>query len=301
MNNVSLVSLYINGEVFMYPEQIYNSEELSLDNIEKFNLYFICNINKLRVINIDNSTYTIEIWDENKGKSYLIKITELDFFKECKLIIESIEKCENDKYINIKFEQNDTLVKIPTYDLIMYNGLNDNIQDEFDFEVLYIGQSKGRIQKRNAIDRLKNHKTLQKIMITNDDNKDKIICLFSCSNKVYSEYESLTFNMPPLALTKEQTIDIVESGLINYFKPKYNEVFKSGNFPQSKLKTHKSLYTNSYLAVIMEIDFQNYSINFKGHHTLSRQDRFIHAKWLKEFNGDSFFVKDIVEIFSDKE
>lgn len=306
MNNVNLAEIYVNGEAFIYPEQLYNAEEIQSDRINDFNLYFICYVNALRVINIDNNMFTIEIEDKSTDKRYFINIKELEifieFYKRKGQIIENIEKSDDDKCILIKFENSENKVKIPIYILLMNYNYNDNIEDVFTFDILYIGQSKGRNKQRNALDRLKNHETLQEITIKNKQrNKDIIICLFSATNKIYSEYINFIHKDISKPLTKEQTINIAESGLINYFKSLYNEKFKNGVFPTQNLKTQKNLFENSYFAVILNIDFSNYSIEFKGKRILSNKNSFIQGKWLKTLEGESFFVKDIIENFSNNE
>ncbi|HCZ8192665.1 TPA: hypothetical protein O4F65_001326 [Staphylococcus aureus] len=306
MNNVNLAEIYVNGEAFIYPEQLYNAEEIQSDRINDFNLYFICYVNALRVINIDNNMFTIEIEDKSTDKRYFINIKELEifieFYKRKGQIIENIEKSDDDKCILIKFESSENKVKIPIYILLMNYNYNDNIEDVFTFDILYIGQSKGRNKQRNALDRLKNHETLQEITIKNKQrNKDIIICLFSATNKIYSEYINFIHKDISKPLTKEQTINIAESGLINYFKSLYNEKFKNGVFPTQNLKTQKNLFENSYFAVILNIDFSNYSIEFKGKRILSNKNSFIQGKWLKTLEGESFFVKDIIENFSNNE
>lgn len=70
MENINMVNIYINGEIFIYPEQLYNTEEIELNKIDEYNIYFICYINKLRITNVDNKKCTINIIDE-----YTCKIT----------------------------------------------------------------------------------------------------------------------------------------------------------------------------------------------------------------------------------
>ena len=74
MENINMVNIYINGEIFIYPEQLYNTEEIELNKIDEYNIYFICYINKLRITNVDNKKCTINIIDEYTCKNYLINI-----------------------------------------------------------------------------------------------------------------------------------------------------------------------------------------------------------------------------------
>ena len=302
MENINIVNIYITGEIFIYPEQLYNTEEIELNKIDEYNIYFICYINKLRITNVDNKKCTINIIDEYTCKNYLINIKKLKFLteylKKNNKLIDKIENDKSNKYVLVKLknDKNPFTIKIPIYLLIMDRNFNNGIEDTFDFDILYIGQAKGKNKKRNAIERLKKHETLQKISFKeNEKNKDLIICLFSCKNTVYTENINPSNILSSKPLTREETIDIAESGLINYFKPEYNEKFKNGFFPSDKLKTHKKLFTNSYYSVLMELDFSNYSMRFKGKNLLNSQDNFLQGMWLKEANGKSFFVNDLIK------
>ena len=125
--------------------------------------------------------------------------------------------------------------------------------DEIHCNILYIGQSYGHYGERTAAERLSNHKTLQKILsdIICSGKDEEVICLLT-------DFEmDVMLTIPPNDISKEskqkindylesssdwkkkQCIDIVEAGLINFFKPKYNEIYKDSiyrNASESKFK-----------------------------------------------------------------
>lgn len=145
-----------------------------------------------------------------------------------------------------------------------------------DFEVLYIGQTHAGNQ-RTAIDRLRNHSTLQRILTDiHYKNPDFEIFLFLFE---YSPYSIITlfdgtdenairdqndtkrfisvFENP---LTTHQQICLAEAGLIRYFQPVYNEKFRD-NFPSSKQKVLDFCYNLDFSALIVEINTQDFLFN----------------------------------------
>lgn len=116
----------------------------------------------------------------------------------------------------------------------------------YDLEVLYVGQAYAD-GKRTAIDRLRSHSTLQKILADtmNDFPDDQIFIL----TLVYSDYILFSsFNgidktcisgqeddvrlksIIDNPLSKKEIVCLAEAGLIRYFNPKYNIAYKS-SFP----------------------------------------------------------------------
>lgn len=59
---------------------------------------------------------------------------------------------------------------------------------------------------------------------------------------------------PPLWIDS-QIINVTEAGLINYFKPEYNEKFKN-NFPDVEHKGYRFYYDYDYNAIEIELDTQ---------------------------------------------
>jgi hypothetical protein len=136
-------------------------------------------------------------------------------------------------------------------------------------EVLYVGQAYAE-GTRSALDRLKSHSTLQKILadihhkmpddeifllafeylpyrvITTMDGIDK--------TAIRDESDSKRFmSIIDHPLSEHQQICLVEAGLIRYFKPPYNEIYKH-TFPAADQKILSSCYDLDFSGLIVEID-----------------------------------------------
>lgn len=140
------------------------------------------------------------------------------------------------------------------------------------YEVLYVGQSVGQ-GNRSASERLRNHSTLQKILaLTNYDYPDKEIMIFmyqfendqiftsidgrakDANNSDKNELRLMNaINNPP---NKQQKIGMIEAGLIRYFQPHYNEMFKI-KFPSTKYKTLKSCYDLDVSSLVIELNCED--------------------------------------------
>lgn len=164
-----------------------------------------------------------------------------------------------------------------------------NISDLKKYEVLYVGQALGDQGNRSALDRLKSHSTLQKILaMTSHDYPDKEVMIFmyqfehtqmltSIDGRAKDadnteKNESRLMNAMRNPPEKKQKIGMIEAGLIRYFKPHYNEIFKI-KFPSAKHKILKSCYSLDISGLAIELDSSdlNYhlyseSIPPKSHH-----------------------------------
>lgn len=136
-------------------------------------------------------------------------------------------------------------------------------------EVLYVGQAYAQ-GRRSALDRLKSHSTLQKILadvvhklpddeiqlltfeyvpyrvITSMDGTDKQAISDERDSK---RYISIIDN----PLTEHQQICLIEAGLIRYFIPPYNEIYKD-SFPAADQKILSGCYELDFSALVVEID-----------------------------------------------
>lgn len=136
-------------------------------------------------------------------------------------------------------------------------------------EVLYVGQAYAE-GKRNALDRLRSHATLQKILAELQykfpDDEAVLLTFEYCPYSVITmidgasqgaisdkrdsnRYDSILDN----PLSKHQQICLAEAGLIRYFSPPYNEVYKE-SFPASDQKILKDCYNLDFSGLIVEID-----------------------------------------------
>jgi hypothetical protein len=146
-------------------------------------------------------------------------------------------------------------------------------------EILYIGQAFGKAGERTAFDRLKNHSTLQRIY--SETQPDMEIWLTLCSiddialntvigapggviektdsenaehvDRVYDRYNSPDF-------WHREAVTGAEAGLISYFKPQYNIVYKS-NYPDPAHIHISTLYELEFHTLVVEL--QSFQINTK--------------------------------------
>ncbi|URO00912.1 hypothetical protein NB069_08590 [Leclercia adecarboxylata] len=142
-----------------------------------------------------------------------------------------------------------------------------------DLEVLYIGQAYAE-GKRTALDRLRSHSTLQKIladtMYNFPDDQVFIIAveyddyfIASMFNRmeegvISGEEDDIrlksVFENP---LSQKEIICLSEAGLIRYFKPKYNKIYRD-NFPAAD---------QSVLSGCFDLDFSGLSVEIELYDT----------------------------------
>ncbi len=144
----------------------------------------------------------------------------------------------------------------------------DARQDQRDLEVLYIGQSYGDQGSRTAPERLQRHSTLQAIYAESISRSPEMdIWIVLCCVKALlfismdptkptrtSPDEDLshllqTVRHPP---SEQEQINFAEAGLIRYFQPVYNEMFKE-TFPSSAHKTYSGCYDADLNGLMIEV------------------------------------------------
>lgn len=144
-----------------------------------------------------------------------------------------------------------------------------NVPDLVQLEVLYVGQAYAG-GRRSAFDRLKSHSTLQKILADMQEkmpDDEAVILTFeyvpyqiissfdgTATDAISDETDSRRFiSILDNPLTDEQQICLAEAGLIRYFQPKYNEIYKR-SFPKNDQKILNSCYEVDFCGLIVEID-----------------------------------------------
>jgi hypothetical protein len=138
-------------------------------------------------------------------------------------------------------------------------------------EILYIGQAFGKAGERTAFDRLQSHSTLQRIY--SETQPDMEIWLTLCSiddialsavigkpggiiekteseneehmDRVYDRYNSADF-------WYREAVTGAEAGLISYFKPQYNIVYKD-NYPDPAHIHISTLYELEFHTLVAEL------------------------------------------------
>jgi hypothetical protein len=138
------------------------------------------------------------------------------------------------------------------------------------FDVLYVGQAYGTDGDRIAPDRLAAHATLQKILA--ECPRDKQIWLMvasisdeqllieiagrvtpSTTDEEDAEHQNRiirTIDNP--AFHESEAVSMAEAGLIRYFQPPYNEIFKTA-FPGPRHKMLESLRELDLLGLLVEL------------------------------------------------
>lgn len=148
-----------------------------------------------------------------------------------------------------------------------------------DLEVLYVGQGYGTEGERLALDRLQDHKTLQRILAdTLHKQPDHEVLLLLFRYEHYKKHSSTggDFSVEPTATDKESInhihdvmdsrfsrknrVSLAEAGLIRYFEPKYNKIYKK-TFPSEKHKVLEELLKLDISGLIVQMDTGNIKTN----------------------------------------
>ncbi len=186
-----------------------------------------------------------------------------------------------------------------------YLSKNFGIGELNSYEVLYVGQAQGDQGNRSALDRLASHATLQKILaLTNHDYPDKEIMIFmyqfehgqviasmdgrakDADNSDENEIRFLNAARNPP--NKRQKIGLIEAGLIRYFQPHYNEIFKI-KFPSTKHKVLKSCFDLDITALIVELDSSDLNYALYSKTTSAKSHHIAQIDLVSSLNRQSFF------------
>lgn len=137
------------------------------------------------------------------------------------------------------------------------------------FEVLYVGQAFGREGDRDAMRRLGNHETLQKILAVGatdfPDDEISIVTFAFDEPRVYTITDDRSpaedgldhlRNIMENPLSKAEQVSLIEAGLIRYFKPEYNNKLKE-TFPSDGQKLLARLYATDIAGLVVEINTED--------------------------------------------
>jgi hypothetical protein len=224
-----------------------------LQRVDDCHIYLICKKPRVLISSIvkNDSGCEIEIQFKRKG------ITSINRFSISQEELNSIAGFKVDSIEISEYPHSDLILK--------YNGIEENsiifdimgffftgLPDELRLlEIVYVGRS-----DKSANDRLENHKTLQRVL--GEANAvfidDTILC--AVFNFPGSSNSTATRSMHDLMSQKSRQIhglklsikhitDLVEACLISYFKPKYNEIYKT-TFPK---ENHKILQQVTELGI----------------------------------------------------
>lgn len=150
-----------------------------------------------------------------------------------------------------------------------FNQMHLNNSELSNLEVLYVGQAYGD-GNRTAFDRLQSHSTLQKILAdiqySSPDSEAYVLTFEYVPYRVITQMDGRSdaeekgqkdterfYSIVDNPLTDHQQICLAEAGLIRYFQPKYNAIYKE-NFPSQKHKILEKCYKLDFSALIVEIN-----------------------------------------------
>ena len=212
-------------------------------------------------------------------------------------------------------EDGNEIRHLPASIICMGSGWHLENTELSDIEVLYVGQAFGD-GTRTAFDRLKSHSTLQKILaqaqyespeyevqiLTFEYAPYRIISqMDGRAGNVISDYRDMDRfrSIIKNRLSVREQICLVEAGLIRYFQPRYNEIYKE-NFPSDTHKILESCYDLDFSGLIVEINteelrFRLFSPTVKAnHHHICKVDLLDSEKRWGFFHygrGDGSFFK----------
>lgn len=269
-----------------------------VDDGRKYHIYGILSVPKVRVnpysINCGDNGLSMEFIEIENGEEKISKIENFSEFPGLDYRKAKIQTKFPHGVLDIKFPKNylENLIeskfqlnKLEVEEIINILNYPRDVQYIYNsqksyisMEVLYIGQAFGSNGDRTAIQRLKSHEKLQRILVDcNSKYPDKRIYIlllemspilntvfdgrskkFMCTEE---ETDSHIENVFKNKLEEKQIINIAEAAIINYFKPKYNTNFIE-NFPNEKHKGYRQYYDLDYNSISIELDmsFDNHNI-----------------------------------------
>lgn len=171
-------------------------------------------------------------------------------------------------------KRNEKIRFMPANLLTIKNKIHNNIPELCNLEILYIGQAYAG-GNRATLDRLNNHSTLQKILAeiqySSPDDEISILTFKYDQYHIISSMDSRAkaeitdyrdierfYNIMDNPLTEKQQICLIEAGLIRYFQPKYNTIYKD-RFPSEKHKILKGCYKLDFSALMIQIHAEELS------------------------------------------
>lgn len=146
-----------------------------------------------------------------------------------------------------------------------------------DLEVLYVGQGIGKSNKRNAIDRLLNHSTLQRILAENSTYYPEaeiqlLLYRFEHGQTFMStggdlsaepmasvdEERAHMMRMNTVHLTRHEKVALAEAALIRHFQPWFNIQLKKSDFAaRKKIAVLERLLKKDMTGLIVELCTSN--------------------------------------------
>lgn len=269
----TVLNLYSSSANVIQPTDIYHlSKDVDVRNaLEGCNIYLIVRrprisiaIDSLRVENRGvRGHFLVHTGD---GRERFPFSSESEFSQE---IVEAQVSDYPQEYVFL-INRNNNFIKMPIFRFMAECEYDMNGYD--NLEVLYIGQGYGKEGERLSIDRLQDHKTLQRILADTLHRKpdhEILLLLFRYEHHKLHSSTAGDFSVEPTA-TDEESINYVresmsakfsrknrislsEAALIRYFEPEYNKIYKN-TFPSEKHKILSELLDVDFSGLVVEID-----------------------------------------------
>lgn len=158
---------------------------------------------------------------------------------------------------------------LPAYALSLTLGQHRQIPALQNLKVAYVGQAFGK-GKRTALERLRSHSTLQKILAEthyHSPDDDVFILTFEyCPYRIISKFDGRNSdeaktvndakrfkNIINNPLSTFQQICLTEAALIRFFKPEFNTIYKE-SFPEKDMKILRECNDLDFSSLIVEIN-----------------------------------------------
>lgn len=190
--------------------------------------------------------------------------------------------------------------------IIPEDRISSELSQYLEFDVRYIGQAYGKNGKRNALDRLLKHETLQKISLSQrpanttlsllllqvEPNTQILTAMNPFARNQDVDGIRIKAGLDKLLNTNEQEIiSLYEAALIRYFNPQFNKEFKN-SFPSTNLKVLQDCYKKDFSAVFAEINVDG--LPFKiGSEKIPVSNEHLAIHYLHDdFRREAFFYGD---------
>lgn len=272
----TILNLYSSSASVIQPTDIYHlakNEEVRAA-LEGCNIYLI-----VRRPRISIAVESLKVENRKIRGHFLVHIGEgferFPFSSESEFsqgIVEAQVSGYPQEYVFL-INKNNNLIKMPIFRFMAECEYDMNGYD--NLEVLYVGQGYGKEGERLSIDRLQDHKTLQRILADTLHRKpDHEILLLLFRYEHYKLHTSTAgdLSVEPTATDEESLnyvresmnakfsrknrISLSEAGLIRYFEPEYNKIYKN-TFPSEKHKVLKELLDVDFSGLVVEINTES--------------------------------------------
>lgn len=254
--------------------QLMSDGEMLPEHKEVSDLCHIYIITKLPRINFNPETTTYNNGKISGHLQFRIKgeLREIFFDSEFPLLDGATKARLSDyphREIQTSTDDGQQVRYLPANAVAFSSKLRLEHQELNNLEVLYVGQAFGD-GSRSAFERLRSHNTLQKILanVQADYPDDEVYVLMF----EYVHYRVMTmmngmvdaqnaqeedsarfYSILENPLTEHQQICLVEAGLIRYFGPKYNAIYKD-SFPSRSHKILAECYCLDFSGLVVEIN-----------------------------------------------